>query len=239
MPELEPVPEIELVTDEYNASSRQTISKKQVDSIWRRWLGNARTRIEELALPGIVFSQTADKTIANTTTETTLFGTGVGSLTLPANFWEVGKIIRMEIHGDMSDTGNPTAEVRVKFGSTTLTDSTAITLKGLSGTEQWECIVIITCRTVGTTGTLEAVVDFEYETTTGSSAIERLDVAGTLTTVNTTVSSAMDITFQWGTANASNTITSDVAFIDVLNQEKIMSKISQDYAGGISHQQNN
>ena len=171
----------------------------------------------EQTLTGVIFTQTADQTIANTTTETTLFSTGVGTLTLPANFWVVGKTIRMEIHGDFADTGNPTAEIQVYYGTTSLIDSGAITLSGLAGTEEWETHVIITCRSIGETGTLETIIDWEYETSVGSSAIERLDVAGTLTEVNTTASGALDITFQWGTAHEDNTLVSEVGLVEVLN----------------------
>ena len=171
----------------------------------------------EQTLVGVIFTQTADQTIANTTTETTLFGTGVGTLTLPANFWTVGKTIRIEIHGDFADFGTPTVEVQAYYGTTSLIDSQAITLSGLGGTEEWETEVVITCRSVGATGTVRTIIDWEYETTTGSSAIERLDVAGTTTVINTTVSGALDVTFQWGTAAVANTLTSEVGFVEVLN----------------------
>ena len=171
----------------------------------------------EQTLVGTIFTQTADKTIADTTTETTLFGTGVGTLTLPANFWVVGKTIRIEIHGDFADAGNPTVDIHAYYGATKIIDSSPIALSGLGGTEEWETEVIITCRSVGATGTVETVIDWEYETTTGSSAIERLDVAGTLTTIDTTASGVLDVTFQWGTAAAANTIHSHVGFVTVLN----------------------
>ena len=171
----------------------------------------------EQTLVGTIFTQTADQTIADTTTETTLFGTGIGTLTLPANFWVVGKTIRIEIHGDFADTGNPTAEIQAYYGATSLIDSGAITLSGLAGTEEWECEVVITCRSIGASGTVQTVIDWEYETTVGSSAIERLDVEGVLRTIDTTASGALDVTFQWGTAAAANTIHSHVAFVTVLN----------------------
>ena len=171
----------------------------------------------EQSLVGCIFTQTSDRTIANTTTETTMFGTGVGTLTLPANFWTVGKTIRIEIHGDFADTGNPTAEVQAYYGATSLIDSSAITLSGLADTEEWETHIIMTCRSVGATGTIETIIDWEYETSTGSSAIERLDVAGTTTVIDTTASGALDATFQWGTASASNTLTSEIGLVEVLN----------------------
>jgi len=170
-----------------------------------------------LGLTRTLFVETADKTIANTTTETTMFGTGVGSLTLPANFWIVGRTLRIEIHGDFADTGNPTAEVQAYLGSTSCIDSGAITLAGLAGTEEWECVVLMTCRSTGASGTIETVIDWEYETSTGSSAIERLNVAGTTTTIDTTGTLVIDATFQWGTAAAANTLTSTIGCAQVLS----------------------
>ena len=165
----------------------------------------------------LAFTQTADRTIANTVTETTLFNGGIGTLTFPANFWYVGRTVRVTISGDFADTGTPTGDVKIKFGATTLSDSTAIAFTALSGMEQWYLDVLITCRTTGATGTLETNVIFEYETTTGSSPIQRYDIAGTSTVIDTTASGAIDATFQWGTASASNTLTSEIALVEVLN----------------------
>jgi hypothetical protein len=165
----------------------------------------------------LTFSQTADNTIANTVTETTLFGTGAGTLTLPANFWIIGKTLRITISGDFSDTLTPTARVKVKFGSTTLIDSTALKIPALTGKEQWDMYITMTCRTTGGSGTIETNVIFEYETTTEVTPIERFDISGTSTVVDTTVSGALDATFQWGTASASNTITSQISYVEVLN----------------------
>ena len=165
----------------------------------------------------LTFAQTADTTIANTVTETTIFGTGAGTLTFPANFWVIGRTIRVEIRGDFADTGTPTSRIRVKAGATTLIDSTALTITALSGTEEWDISAIITCRTTGASGSLEAMLDFYYETTGGSSPINAFVIAGTTTTFDTTASGALDVTWEWGTASVSNTITSRIAYVEVLN----------------------
>jgi hypothetical protein len=168
-------------------------------------------------LVGCIFTQIADAEIQNTTDERSMFGSGVGTLTLPANFWEVGKTIKIEIHGDFADTGNPTVRVRAYSDSTALIDSGAITLSNLGGTEEWETTIIMTCRSTGTSGTIQTVIDWEYETTTGSSPIERLDVAGNLAIVDTTVEHVLDATFAWGTASVGNILTSEVAIVEVFN----------------------
>lgn len=166
---------------------------------------------------GSIFTQTADNVISNTVLESSLLGTGVGSLVLPANFWVIGKTVSISIYGDFVDTGLPTAEVRAKLGTVTISDSAPISLKGLSGVEKWQCDILITCRSIGVTGTVQTAVTWEYETTTGSSAIERLDIAGTLTAIDTTISSTLDVTYQWGTASASNVINSQISVVRVLN----------------------
>jgi len=163
------------------------------------------------------FAQTADRTIANSAAEATLLGTGVGTLTFPANFWVVGRTIRFEMHGNIASTGTPTARVRLKMGATTLLDSTAITMTALAGTEEWDLVGLITCRSIGASGSLRANCFFTYETGSGSTPVDRLFIAGTTTTFNTTVSGAIDITFQWGTASALNTITSRLTAIEILN----------------------
>lgn len=165
----------------------------------------------------LAFAQTADKTIANTVAETTLLGTGKGTLTFPANFWVIGRTIRYTIHGDFADTGNPTTQIKIKLGSTTIIDSGAVTVTSLTGTEKWSLSGFLTCRTTGASGTIEATTDFEYETSVGSSPIEKFNIAGASTTFDTTASGALDLTWTWGTASASNTITSQIAIIQVLN----------------------
>ena len=163
------------------------------------------------------FAQTADRTIANSAAEATLLGTGVGTLTFPANFWVVGRTIRFEMHGNIASTGTPTARVRLKMGATTLLDSTALTMTALAGTEEWDLVGLITCRSTGAGGTLRANCFFTYETGAGSTPVDRLFIAGATIVFNTTASGAIDVTFQWGTAALANTISSRLSAIEVLN----------------------
>jgi len=171
----------------------------------------------EQTLSGCIFTQTANKTIANTVTETTLFGTGVGTLTLPANFWVAGKTIRIIFHGTVADTGTPTIRIRGKLGATTIVDSTALTLPTVSGTEEYRCEVVLTCRTTGVGGTVTGSVWFLYDTTASGGEVDALNVTPATTAFNTTVLGALDLTVEWGTASASNTITSYVSTVEILN----------------------
>ncbi len=69
---------------------------------------------------GILFSQTSNVTVANTTTETSLLGTGIGSATLPANFAVAGRAIRVRSYGYISNTATTTSKLKIKLGNETI-----------------------------------------------------------------------------------------------------------------------
>lgn len=78
---------------------------------------------------GLLFVQTASATIANSTTETTISSTGVGRLTLPANFFIIGRTIRITGRGFHSSTANPNITLKIKFGSTVMLTKEQFSLK--------------------------------------------------------------------------------------------------------------
>lgn len=168
------------------------------------------------SMSGVLFTQTASQTVANTVTETTLFTTGIGSVTLPANFFAIGKDIRIRAKGYFSTTGNPNITFKAKYGSTALVDSGAFTAGAGVANHLWFVDVVITCRTTGGTGTVfsqgmgklfsahTTVAEFDMET---AAAV----------TIDTTASTAIDLTVTWGTADAGNTITCTNVSVEVLN----------------------
>ncbi len=165
------------------------------------------------SLPGVLFTQTADATVANTVTETTLVGTGVGSMTLPANFFAVGKTLRIKMHGYHSSTASPTIRIKVKLGSTVVLDTTAVGSK--NGTnEAVEMDGVITCRTTGATGTVYSQGQYHE---LQNPAVDAPMLNTTATTIDTTASQVVAITAEWGTADPGNTITSTNLVLEVLN----------------------
>jgi hypothetical protein len=158
---------------------------------------------------GSIFVQTADKTIANTVTETTILGTGDGTLTLPANFFVAGKTIKFDIQGYHSSTGNPTVTVKIKLGGTVIATGTGSS--GNGSTDGFTIAGTITCRTTGAGGTVVAAGFYDEWHTNGLKI--GLVQTGT-TTIDTTTSQVLDITVTWGTAAAGNTITSQIGLIE-------------------------
>lgn len=170
-------------------------------------------------LTGCIFTQTADKTIANTTTETSMVGTGVGGLTLPANFFVAGKTIRISMSGVYSTvavTGD-TVTIKIKYGSTVLA-SKATTALVTGGTNlAWFAEALITCRSVGSSGTVQVSGGVRYQIA-GSAIVENeLNNGAAKTTLNTTTSNLLDVTVTHSAANASNTVKSLVGTFEIIN----------------------
>jgi predicted RecA/RadA family phage recombinase len=163
-------------------------------------------------LQGVVFSQTATVTVANSVAETTLTGSGVGTLTLPANFFVAGKSVRLTAWGYHSSVSTPTINVRFKLGSTTIVSTGAVN-SGNGTNNGWLVDVVLTCRTTGGSGTVIAQGIFTENHALGG----RHDMESTgTTTINTTTSQAITLTAQWGTASASNTISCTNLILEVL-----------------------
>lgn len=150
-----------------------------------------------------LFVQTASATVSNTAVETTLVGAGDGITTLPANFFLVGKTIKITALGYHSAVANPTINIKIKFGSTTIL-TTGIVSSGNSTDTLIEIRAYITCRSTGVGGTVQSE-GFYLETGGGSNHFGMVNT--TTTSIDTTVAQAIDITVQWGTASNSNTIT--------------------------------
>lgn len=150
----------------------------------------------------MMFSQTADKTVADTAVETTLVGSGRGTASLTANQPTVGTQLVIRAAGYLSDTGTPTLNVKATLGGSTVCSTGAITLASGVSNVGWVLEVTITFRTLGASGTVVATGLFHYNDGTQKHLIKT-----TTTTADTTGSLQLDFTATWGTASASNTIT--------------------------------
>lgn len=171
------------------------------------------------ALPaGPLFAATATATVANTTTEGTLIGAGVGSLTLPANFLVPGRSLRLLARGLISTAAVPgTLTLAGKLGATTLASTGAQTPEASLTDNVWEVDLVITCRTIGGSGTV--FVQGFYRTTAGGGAGNAVQWEMGVTaavTVDTTTAQALDLTADWQTADAANSIRGTNALVTVL-----------------------
>lgn len=157
------------------------------------------------------FVATASATVANTSAETTIIGTGVGSLTLPADFFSVGKTLRIKVMGVISNTGTPTINVRMKLGSTTICASGDVTTPASLSNHLFSAEILLTCRTVGVTGTV-----FGQGSVQLGGTLSQMP-ATAAATVDTTGTLAVNVTAQWGAADPANTISVTNAIVEKLN----------------------
>ena len=161
-----------------------------------------------LAASATLFVQTADATVGNTTNEQTLTAAGVGSLTLSPNFLTAGRVLHISGAGYFANTGNPTQRVRIYLGSTAILDTTANAGFGITGTSRGVTIdVILTCRSIGSSGTVTAGGWVAYGLTHNTWAGDDFTPLTSPVAIDTTVAQTVNLTFQWGTANSVNTIT--------------------------------
>lgn len=159
----------------------------------------------------LLYSQTIDKTVADTTDETSLLSAGRGSKTLPADLLEQGTTIRIALSGHISDTGNPTMDIKASLGGTEVCSTGAENLGTSVSQVDFHLLIYITCRTTGASGTVVASGLFEHDDGTSFGLVKT-----TATTIDTTGALAIDVTATWGTQSASNTITCQEVTIERL-----------------------
>jgi hypothetical protein len=169
---------------------------------------------------GVVFSGTADKTVANTASATSLIPTGTGSATLAANSYSVAKKLKVSLAGKYStkasSPGNLT--VLIKLGSTTIVTTGAHALDASEANQFWRMECVIDCRTTGASGTVIGQSGWEHAAAASAGVLQFAPAVATAAiTLDTTASQAVDVTAQFSVADAGNTITTTNCAIEWLN----------------------
>ena len=152
-----------------------------------------------------LFAQTSDSaTVTNTTTETSIVGTGVGSLTVPANAFVVGDSYHAKIGGIISAQNADEITINIKSGTTLLATTGLIELEAVTSMA-WECELDFTIRAIGASGEIVTNGNFAYNRNTGT--LEGYVFQDTVT-FDTTVSNTLDITATWAQAKTQDQILS-------------------------------
>lgn len=156
--------------------------------------------------------------IANTVTETSLFA-GMGGApgatrTIEAGFSRAGSVYRVRLEGIYGATAGPTGRLRLKLGSTLITETTAFVVPNV-GTGLFIIDAVIVTNSIGATATVTSAV-LRMELVPGTSGIVAPSIAygGSFTAVDLTANKDIDLTWQWGTADAANTITARTGVIN-------------------------
>lgn len=159
-----------------------------------------------------LFSQTGNSiTISGTTTESTLIDGGVGTLTVPANGFNIGDAFRADLGGIINTNNNETIRIRIKTGNVILADSGVQTVSNVSNNVFTLSLNFI-IRNLGGAGTASIVTigRFSYNKTVNGN-IEGFSF-NTLnnTTFNTTIDNTLDITLEFGSNSSNNNVYTDI-----------------------------
>lgn len=170
---------------------------------------------------------TADgATISATTTETIIFP----DITIPANYMQDGRVIRLTAYGRHTAASTPTLTFRIRWGGVagTVLAASGAMVTGTVTAGIWGVEAIIQTRSNGSSGTLYAIgkakINEDATQTVGSATLlgveDFMGSAGVATpataSVNLTADTALSITAQFGTAG-SNTLTGHIYVVETLN----------------------
>jgi hypothetical protein len=155
-------------------------------------------------------------TITFASGETSIKGTGVGSLSVPANYFIVGNTFKFFVHGDMSSANNSQLLIKIKEGALTIAQTT-ITLVATTN-EHFDMELTFIVRAVGAAGVAKLLTVGTFSYSKSSNNLSEVFHFDSLEEANfdTTIATTLDVTAQWLTPGATNQL-----FTQSLNLYKI------------------
>jgi len=160
-----------------------------------------------------LFTQTQSSTpVSGTNVETSLISSGIGTLTVPANSFKVGDSFSATLIGHLSCVGSATLHIRIKTLGGVLLADTGVMAMETTTTKHWKLDVNFTTRSLGaaTVASIASGGLFAYTKNSGLnfegvnfSIVNNLDFS-------TLVDNTLVVTAQWNTANAGNSIYSEI-----------------------------
>ncbi len=170
--------------------------------------------LKNAVVPGL-FTQTSDVTVTATTTESTLIGSGVGSLIVPANSFNVGDTFRLTVKGIISAHNNDTFTFKLKSGAVILATSGAITMPTVTA-KVFEITSDFVIHSIGGVGVAEIVTagSFCYNKDS-SNAFEGQDFLTTNnSTFDTTIGNTLNLTVQFSSTNVNNSMNTKIVILE-------------------------
>lgn len=161
----------------------------------------------------------ASATVGNTVVESTLFGTldSGDSLQFGANSLEVGQTIGISMGGVISTAGVATTiDFIVRLGATEIVSTQAVPPPTSITNVGWTLDSLLTIQATGASGTIVGTGNAICGTgTQAPRGLTNSSTPASPITIDTTNPLTLDVTVTWGTASASNTITSLVGLVKV------------------------
>ena len=156
---------------------------------------------------GLYASTSAGTLINNTTLQSLIPLTSVGSLSVPPNGFSVGDCFHLVITGDCVFTNNDTVQITLKQNGNILAQTPSFLLEDAnSGNNVFEIEADFNIRSIGAVGSIHTSFEFTYNKDTLDSKDFRGTRSNDTQSINTTIASALDVEFQFISKNASSSI---------------------------------
>ena len=145
--------------------------------------------------------------LTNSTVETSLVPTGVGSLTFLANTVQIGDTYRLFVSGNLeTDSKDEEITLRLKFGSTEIINTAFLELSEVMVPMCFEIESEFTFKTIGAISFLNTSLKFSYVKDDGDNDY-RAQLKCEQTNPDSTVNNTIDLTGEWLNALAGNVIS--------------------------------
>lgn len=182
----------------------------------RMLVANSSGDISTQEIPSpVLYTATADGTVGNTVTPTSIIGTGVGTVTIPANFLTAGSTIKFKSFGTFTNDAGNSLYFNTTIGGSNTGLITSNSIAGGQSGVSYEVEYTILVKGTGTTAAINVQAKLLYSS--ASNTFTSLSAVYTAsTTVNTTISNAIDFLGRFNAAsNGSNIITSNYSQIKI------------------------
>lgn len=155
-------------------------------------------------------------TIVHGSGEASIVGPGVGSLSVPTNYFSVGDTFKLSIHGDISSANNAQLRIKLKEGALTI-GQTTVTLNSTTN-QHFNIDATFVVRSIGGPGVASLLTTGSFTYSKSSNNNPEAFYFDNLnnTNFNTTIVTTLDITAEWLTPEGGNQL-----FTQSLNLYKI------------------
>jgi hypothetical protein len=164
-----------------------------------------------------LYSQTANSTIITaTTSQLSLIGAGVGTLTVTANQFQIGDSFRGDFGGVLSAKNNDSIRIIVKTVSGVILANSGLQSLPATTNAVWSLSIDFTIRALGGTGVASIVTLCNFLSLKQSNGTSEGFGFNTVnsTTFNTTIINTLEVTAQFSSNSALNSIYSDVFILN-------------------------
>ena len=168
------------------------------------------TKSADLTALGVYSAYASLGPLTGTTANSMISPSIAGSLTLPANFFALGKTLKITVTGVVTIGSNNQSTFSIWLGSS-IFSATITSLPGVSN-KPFVMDINLVCSAAGASATLVISGSFTIDTGTPSNAHVYIFTPTTTSTFNSASSLAFDMKNQWTTGTDSMTVNSNMCY---------------------------